>query len=137
MTAERRWTRNLCLILVSLVLLGILVEGLIIGPSLFGVTTSGLAAHLNVRALLLLLATLLLPAMALLARLSPWMVAASALLFLLALLQVTSGGLGMQPYRVAILASIHPVNAMVMVGLSVLLLVFGWRERGRTAEQST
>jgi hypothetical protein len=63
------------------------------------------------------------------------MVAASALLFLLALFQVTSGGLGMQPYGVAVVAAIHPVNAMVMVGLSVLLLVFGWRERrGGTAE---
>jgi hypothetical protein len=134
MTGDRRWARNLYLVLVSLVLLGILVEGLIIGPSMFGVTSSGLAAHLNVGALLLL-ATLLLPVVALLGRLSFGMVAASGLLFLLALLQVTSGGLGMRPYGVAVLAAIHPVNAMVMVGLSVLLHVFGWRERaGRTAE---
>ncbi len=134
MTADRRWARNLYLVLAGLILLGILVEGLIIGPSLFGVTSSGLGAHLNVGALLLLV-TLLLPVVALLARLSAGMVAASALLFLLALLQVTSGGLGMQPYGVAVLAAIHPVNAMVMVGLSVLLLAFGWRERrGGTAE---
>jgi hypothetical protein len=43
----------------------------------------------------------------------------------------------MQPYRVAVLAAVHPVNAMVMVALSVLLLVFGWRERGRTGERAT
>jgi hypothetical protein len=80
-----RFARNLHLFLVGLILLGILVEGLIIGPSLFGLTSSGLAAHLNVGALLLL-ATLLVPAVAVLARLSSWIVAASALLFLLALL---------------------------------------------------
>lgn len=129
MTADRRWARNLYLVLVSLILLGILIEGLIVGPSLFGITSSGLAAHLKIGGLLLL-ATLLLPLAALLARLSSGMVAASALLFLLGLLQVTSGGLGMQPYGVAVLAAIHPVNAMVMVGLSVLLLVLGWRVRG-------
>lgn len=134
MTAGRRWARTLYVILAGLILLGILVEGLIIGPSLFGVTSSGARAHLDVGALLLLV-TLPLSVVAVLARLSARMVIASALLFLLALLQVTSGGLGMQPYGIAVLAAIHPANAMLMAGLAVLLLVFGWRERGgRTVE---
>lgn len=130
MTGPRRWAQSLYLLLAGIILLGILVEGLIIGPRLFGVTSAGLGLHLDVGALLLLV-TLPLPVVALLARFSGAIVGASALLFLLVLLQVTSGGLGMQPYGVAILAAIHPVSAMLMAGLSMLLLVFGWRERRR------
>jgi hypothetical protein len=129
MTAARRWARTLYVILAGLILLGILAEALIIGPSLFGVTSSGLRAHLDVGALLLLV-TLLLPVTALLARLSTRIVIASALLLLLALLQVTSGGLGMRPYGIAVLAAIHPANAALMAALAALLLVFGQRERG-------
>jgi hypothetical protein len=130
MTRPLRWARNLHPLLAGVTLLGTLVEGLIIGPRLFGVTSAGLALHLDIGALLLLV-TLPLPVVALLARFSGAMVGASALPFLLVLLQVTSGGLGMQPYGVAVLAAIHPVSAMLMAGLSMLLLVFGWRERRR------
>jgi hypothetical protein len=76
----------------------------------------------------LLVLTLFLPVVALLARLSAGTVAAGALPSLLALLQVTSGGLGMQLYGVAVLAAVHPVSAMAMASLWVLLLVFGWME---------
>ncbi|MFL5626606.1 MAG: hypothetical protein ACJ788_13540, partial [Ktedonobacteraceae bacterium] len=130
----RRWAQNLYLVLASLILLGILSEGFLIGTSLFAGTIWGRAAH-GVLGLLLLLLTLLFPLAGLLARLSGRMTILSAVLFVLTLIQVTLAGLGRSaPF----LAALHPANAMLMFGLNVFLIIQGWqmvRERRSEMKQ--
>jgi hypothetical protein len=107
----------------ELILIGIVSEGLLIGPSLFADTTWGRAAHIALGALLFLL-TLLLPVAALLARLSGRMIISSAGLFVLTLIEVMSAALGRSA---PLLAALHPANAMLMFGLTVVLLIQGWQ----------
>jgi hypothetical protein len=119
----RSFTHKLYLAVASLILLGIVSEGLLIGPSLFADTHWGRAVHSDLGAGLLLL-TLLLPVVARLARLSGRMMLLSAGLFVLALIQATSGALGR---RTPVLAALHPATALLMTGLTALLLMQGWQ----------
>ena len=118
----------------SLILVGIVSEGLLIGPSLFASTSWGRAAHGELGVLLLLL-TLLLPVAGRLSRLSGRMIILSTVLFVLALIEVTSAVLGR---RVPFLAALHPANALLMVGLTVVLLMQGWQlTRQKRGEMKT
>jgi hypothetical protein len=115
----RHWTQKLYLGVASLILIGIVSEGLLIGPSLFATTHWGRAVHGYIGVLLLLLA-LLLPVAGRLARQSSRMIILSAVLPVLTLIEVTSAVLGK---RTPLLAAIHPANALLMIGLTVLLLI--------------
>lgn len=115
----RPWAQMLYLGLASLILIGIVIEGLLIGPSLFGATRWGRAVHGDLGAGLFLL-TLLLPVVARLAHLPGRAIHLSAVLFGLALLQVTSAALGR---TTPFLAAFHPANAMVMAGVTMVLLM--------------
>jgi hypothetical protein len=118
----RHWAQILYLVLASLILLGILSQGLLIGPSLFTDTTWGQVAH-GVLGTLLLLLTLLLPLVGLLARLSGRMTILGAALFALTLIEMMSAVFGR---KAPFLAALHPVTAMLMVGLNVFLIMQGW-----------
>jgi cytochrome bd-type quinol oxidase subunit 1 len=72
----------------------------------------------------LFLLTLLLPVAGRLSRLPGRVILLSAVLFVLALLEVTSAALGK---RTPFLAALHPANALLMVGLTVVLLIQGWQ----------
>ena len=52
------------------------------------------------------------------------MIILSAVLFVLVLIEVISAVLGR---RAPFLAALHPANALLMVGLTVLLLMQGWQ----------
>ncbi len=124
--AARSFAQKLYLGVASLILAGIVSEGVFIGPSLFADTSWGRAVH-AVLGVLLLLLTLLLPVAARLSRLSGRMILLCAVLCVLTLLEVTSAVLGRK-------AAFHPANALLMVSLTVVLLMQGWhmmRERGR------
>jgi hypothetical protein len=116
-----RFAPRLYLIMISVILLLIVVEGALIGPSLFAITTFGRAAHGDLGGLLLLL-TLLLPVVSRLARLPGRMTLLSTVLFALTLIQALSAALGR---RVLVLAALHPANALLLAALSVLLLMQG------------
>ncbi|GHO63101.1 hypothetical protein KSC_019930 [Ktedonobacter sp. SOSP1-52] len=119
----RRWEQNLYLLLSSLILLGILIQGFLIGTLMFAGTIWGRTAH-GVLGLLLLLLTLSLPLAGLLARLSSKMIILSAVLFMLTLIQVMLAGFSRSaPF----LAALHPANAMLMFGLNVFLIIQGWQ----------
>ncbi|GHO61953.1 hypothetical protein KSC_008450 [Ktedonobacter sp. SOSP1-52] len=119
------------LTLAGLILLGILIEGFLIGTSIFAGTAWGRATH-GALGLLLLLLTLLLPLAALLARLPGTMTIWSAVLFVLTLLQVTLAGFARS---VPFLAALHPSNAMLLFGLNVILIVQGWQMRGKKSPE--
>jgi hypothetical protein len=127
----RRWAENLYLGVASLILVGIVIQGLLIGPSLFASTKWGRVAHGNLGVVLFLL-TLLLPVAGRLSRLSGRTVILSAVLFVLALIEVTSAAFGK---RAPLLAALHPANALLMGALTVFLLMHGWQlmreSRGR------
>ena len=118
----RSFAHKLYLVLVGLILLGIVSEGVLIGPSLFAVTHWGRAIHGDLGAVLFLLA-LLLPVVERLARLSGRVILLSVMLCVLTLIQVTSAALGR---RSPVLAALHPANALLMVALTVLLLMQSW-----------
>lgn len=115
------------LTLAGLILPGILIEGFLIGTSIFAGTAWGRATH-GALGLLLLLLTLLLPLAALLAQLPGKMTIWSAVLFALTLLQVTLAGFARS---VPFLAALHPSNAMLLFGLNVILIIQGWQMRGK------
>ncbi len=115
----RRIAHQCYLGVASLILIGIVSEGLLIGPSLFANTSWGRAAHILLGGLLFLLA-LFLPVAGLLARLSRRMILLSVVLWVLTLIQVMSADLGR---RIPLLAALHPANAMLMVGLTALLFM--------------
>ena len=119
------------LTLAGLILLGILIEGFLIGTSIFAGTTWGQAAH-SALGLLLLLLTLLLPLAALLSRLPGKMTIGSAVLFVLTLLQVTLAGFARS---VPLLAALHPSNAMLLFSLNVILFIQGWQMRGKKSPE--
>jgi hypothetical protein len=84
---------------------------------------------------LIFLLTLLLPVAGRLARLSGRMILLSAVLCVLTLIEVISATLGR---RFPVLAALHPANALLMVGLTVLLLMQGWHLlRKRNDEMKT
>lgn len=118
----RSFAHKLYLAVASLILLGIVSEGVLIGPSLFADTHWGRAVHSDLGAVLFLL-TLLLPVVGRLARLSGRVILLSVMLCVLTLIQVTSAALGR---RSPVLAALHPANALLMVTLTVLLLMQGW-----------
>jgi hypothetical protein len=119
----RRWAHKLYLVMASLILIGIVIEGVLIGPSLFTATRWGQAVHGDLGVVLLLL-TLLLPVAGRLARLRGRVILLSAVLFVLALLEVTSAALGR---RTSLLAALHPANALLMGALTVFLLMHRWQ----------
>jgi hypothetical protein len=121
-TMSRRWPHQLYLGLTSVILIGIVIEGMLIGPSLFAATRWGREVHVYLGAVLFLL-TLLLAIAARLARLPGRLVLLSTVLFILALLEVTSAALGRS---IPFLAAVHPANALLMVGLTAVLLTQGW-----------
>ncbi len=114
-----QWARRLYQAMVGLILLGIVMEGLLIGPSLFAATHWGRAAHVDLGGVLFLL-MLLLPLAARLAHLPGKVIGLSAVLFALALLEVISPHLGR---TIPFLAAVHPANALLMMALTVVLLV--------------
>jgi hypothetical protein len=118
----RSFAHKLYLAVVGLILLGIVSEDVLIGPSLFADTHWGRAIHGDLGAVLFLL-TLLLPVVGRLARLSGRVILLSVMLCVLTLIQVTSAALGRQS---PVLAALHPANALLMVILTVLLLMQGW-----------
>lgn len=119
-SAVHRFAPRLYLIMISVILLLIVVEGVLIGPSLFAITTFGRAAHGDLGGLLLQLT--LLPVVSRLARLPGRMTLLSTVLFALTLIQALSAALGR---RVLVLAALHPANALLLAALSVLLLMQG------------
>lgn len=117
----RSLAHKLYLAVASLILIGIVSEGVLIGPSLFADTRRGRAIHGDLGAVLFLLT--LLPVVGRLARLSGRVILLSVMLCVLTLIQVTSAALGR---RSPVLAALHPANALLMVALTVLLLMQGW-----------
>lgn len=115
----RRWAQTLYLVLASLTLLGIFLQGFLIGAFLFGGATWGQNAHGFV-GLVLLVLSLLLALVGLMAQIPGRMKIWGFLLFVLMLIQFflpsTSGS-------VPLLAALHPANAMILFGLSLFLIV--------------
>lgn len=85
----RSFAHKLYLAVASLILIGIVSEGVLIGPSLFADTRRWRAIHGDLGAVLFLL-TLLLPVVGRLARLSGRVILLSVMLCVLTLIQVTS-----------------------------------------------
>jgi len=114
----RRWAQYLYLVLASLVLLGIFLQGFLIGAFLFAGAVWGRDAH-SVLGLVLLVLALLLALAGLLAQVSSWMKIWGFLLFVLVLIQIVLGSLG---DSAPLLAALHPANAMLLFGLSLYLI---------------
>lgn len=119
----------LYLALASLIFLGILTQGFLIGATLFAGAGWGRDAH-SINGLVVLILTLLLPLAGLLARLPGRLTILSAMLFLLTLIQVILPNLS---DNVPFLAALHPTNAMLLFGLTLLLIIQGWRLIQRSA----
>jgi hypothetical protein len=132
----RRSAYRLYLVVTSLILLGIISEGLLIGPSLFTKTTWGRAVHEDLAGGVLLL-TLLLPIVARLARLPRRLILLSVALFVLTLIEAIAALLALDGH-VVVMAAFHPANALLMVALTMLLLMQGWQPlRQRSNERKT
>ena len=127
----RNFAQKLYLGVASLILIGIVSEGVLIGPSLFAATHWGRTIHGDVGVLLFGL-SLLLPVAGWLSRLPGRMILLNVVLCVLALIEVTSAALGR---KAPLLAALHPANALLMVALTVVLLMHAWRlmreKRGR------
>jgi hypothetical protein len=108
----RHFVHKLYLIMVSSILLGIVVEGVLISPSLFATTNFGRPVHGDLGALLLGLS-----------RMPGRLTLLSTVLFALTLIQAISAALGR---RFLVLAALHPANALLMAGLTVWLLLQAW-----------
>jgi hypothetical protein len=128
-TSPRRWALIVYLTLTSLMFLGILTQGFLIGALLFAGAGWAGDAHTTLGLVVLILA-LLLPLAGLLARLPGRQTILSAVLFLLTLIQVMLPNLS---NNLPFAAALHPTNAMVLFGLTLLLLIQGWRLRQRGA----
>jgi hypothetical protein len=123
--SPRRWALTVYLTLAALIFLGILSQGFLIGALLFAGAGWAGNAHATLGLIVLILA-LLLPLTGLLARLPSRQTILSAVLFLLTLIQVILPNLsGSLPFA----AALHPTNAMLLFGLTLLLLNQGWRIR--------
>src|SRR3989440_11696525 len=88
----RRWAQYLYLVLASLVLLGIFLQGFLIGAFLFAGAVWGRDAH-SVLGLVLLVLSLLLALAGLLAQVFSWLKIWGVLLFMLGLISITLGSL--------------------------------------------
>lgn len=128
----RLWAQKLYLGMVTLILLGVLCEGLLIGPSLFADTHWGRALHGYLGALLFLLMVLL-PVIAKISRLPGNPTALSVVLLALALLEVISASQGR---KLPVLAALHPANALLMAGVLMVMFIQGWQQ-ARKREQAT
>jgi hypothetical protein len=121
----RRWALTVYLTLAALIFLGILSQGFLIGALLFARAGWAGNAHATLGLVVLILA-LLLPLAGLLARLPGRQTILSAVFFLLTLIQVILPNLSDSlPFA----AALHPTNAMLLFGLTLLLLIQGWRIR--------
>jgi len=121
----RRWALTVYLTLTALILLGILSQGFLIGALLFAGAGWAGNAHATLGLVVLILA-LLLPLAGLLARLPSRQITLSVVLSLLTLIQVILPNLSDSlPFA----AALHPTNAMLLFGLTLLLLNEGWRIR--------
>jgi hypothetical protein len=114
----RHWAQTLYLVLASLTLLGIFLQGFLIGAYLFGGAIWGKDAH-SITGLALLVLSLLLALVGLLAQVPGRMKVWGFLLFVLMIIQFvlpsTSG-------NIPLLAALHPANAMVLFGLNLFLI---------------
>jgi hypothetical protein len=114
----RRWAQTLYLVLASLILLAIFLQGFLIGAFLFAGALWGRNAH-SVVGLALLVLSLLLALSGLLAQLPGRTKVWGFLLFVLMIIQFilpsTSGS-------VPLLAALHPANAMILFGLNLFLI---------------
>jgi hypothetical protein len=131
-SGARRFAHTLYLAVAALILIGILTEGLLIGPSLFAGTTWGRSVHGHLAGPLLLL-TLLLPVVGRYSRLPGRMILLSVMLFALTLIEAILAVLGRWA---AVPAALHPANALLMSGLTVLLLLQGWQLLRETSDQT-
>jgi hypothetical protein len=122
-----RWAQNLYLVLASLMLLGIFLQGFLIGALLFAGATWGRSAHGFV-GLALLLLSLVLALVGLAARIPGRMKIQGFLLFVLVIIQLALASLDAS---VPLLAALHPANAMILSGLN-LFLIFRIRQVMRT-----
>lgn len=115
----RRWAQILYLVLASLILLGIFLQGFLIGAYLFAGALWGKDAH-SLVGLVLLILSLLLALVGLLAQVPGRTKLWGFLLFVLTIIQFvlpsTSGS-------VPLLAALHPANAMILFGLSLFLIM--------------
>jgi uncharacterized protein DUF6220 len=125
---QRRWALNIYLTLVSLSFLSILSQGFFIGAQVFAGATWAGDAH-TLGGLVVLILTLLLALTGLLARLPRRLTILSTVLFVLTLVQVILPNLsGSIPF----VAALHPTDAMLLFGLTLLLFAQGWRLRQRS-----
>src|SRR2546421_10477027 len=127
----RRWAQTLYLVLASLTLLGIFLQGFLIGAFLFGGPIGGKDAH-SIVGLALLVLSLLLALVGLLTqvpgRMKVWGFLLFGLMIIQFILPATSGS-------VPLLAALHPANAMLLFGLS-LFLIFRIRQLTRANARS-
>ncbi len=111
----RRWAQTLYLVLACLTLLGIFLQGFLIGAFLFGGAIWGKDTH-SIVGLALLVLSLLLALVGLLAQVPGRTKVWGFLLFVLMIIQFilpsTSGS-------IPLLAALHPANAMLLFGLSL------------------
>jgi len=115
----RRWAQTLYLVLACLILLGIFLQGFLIGAFLFGGAIWRKDAH-GIAGLALLVLSLLLALTGLLAQVPGRTKVWGFLLFVLMIIQFvlpsTSGS-------IPLLAALHPANAMILFGLNLFLIV--------------
>ncbi len=123
--SPRRWALTVYLTLTALIFLGILSQGFLIGALLFAGAGWAGNAH-AILGLVVLILALLLPLAGLLARLPVSQTILSAVLFLLTLIQVILPNLS---DSLPVAAALHPTTAMLLFGLTLLLLNQGWRIR--------
>lgn len=121
--SPRRWALIVYLTLTSLMFLGILTQGFLIGALLFAGAGWAGDAH-TIGGLVVLILALLLPLAGLLARIPGRLMILSIVLFLLTLLQ---GILPNLSGSIPFLAALHPTNAMLLFGGILLLIMQGWR----------
>jgi hypothetical protein len=114
-----RWAQTLYLVLACLILLGIFLQGFLIGAFLFAGAIWGKDVH-SIMGLALLVLSLLLALAGLLAQVPGRTKVWGFLLFVLMIIQFvlpsTSG-------TIPLLAALHPANAMVLFGLNLFLIV--------------
>ena len=121
--SPRRWALIVYLTLASLMFLGILTQGFLIGALLFAGAGWAGDAH-TIGGLVVLILALLLPLAGLLARVPGRLMILSVVLFLLTVIQVILPNLSA---RIPFLAALHPANAMLLFGGTLLLIMQGWR----------
>lgn len=121
--AARRWVLNLYLTLASLILLGIFMQGFLIGAFLFAGALWGQSLHASM-GLALLILSLLLAVVGLLAQVPGKMKVWGFLLFVLVIIQMTLASFS---GRIPLLAALHPANAMILFGLTLFLIFRVWQ----------